>query len=101
MRDHLNAASLGILLRKRTFAIGILALLCASIAAVGQDRALQLDPERTTVHFTLGAALHTVHGNFRLKHGALSLDPASGKLTGEIVVDARSGESGNGTRDRK
>lgn len=93
--------SLGVPFRKRTLVLGILTLLWASIAASAQDKALQLDPERTTIHFTLGAALHTVHGTFRLKHGALSLDPASGKLTGEIVVDTRTGESGNGTRDRK
>jgi len=44
--------------------------------------------------------LHTVHETFRPKHGALRLDPASGRLTGEVVVDTQSGESGNGTRDR-
>lgn len=101
MHDHLNVAHLGILLGKRSFALGVLALLSASVAASAQDLALQLDPGRTTIHFTLGAALHSVHGTFRLKHGALRLDPASGKVTGEIVVDTRSGESGNGTRDRK
>jgi polyisoprenoid-binding protein YceI len=31
----------------------------------------------------------------------LQLDPASGKISGEIVVDARSGESGSNMRDRK
>jgi polyisoprenoid-binding protein YceI len=36
-----------------------------------------------------------------LKHGALQLDPPAGKLTGEIVVDAKSGASGSGMRDRK
>jgi polyisoprenoid-binding protein YceI len=101
MHDHVSVARLGILLRKRSFALGILALLWAGIAASAQERALQLDPARTTIHFTLGAALHTVHGTFRLKDGALSLDPVSGKLTGEIVVDTKSGESGNGMRDRK
>ena len=101
MHDHLNVTRLGILLRTRIFALGILALLWSSIAAAAQDLALRLEPERTTIHFTLGAALHTVHGNFRLKRGALRLDPASGKLTGEIVVDAQSAQSGNGTRDRK
>ncbi len=45
--------------------------------------------------------LHTVHGTFQLKHGALQFDPASGKISGEIVVDAKSGESGSGMRDRK
>ena len=72
-----------------------------SISAADRQSSLQLEPERTTIHFTLGSVLHTVHGTFRLKHGALRLDPAAGRLTGEIVVDTQSGESGNGTRDRK
>jgi polyisoprenoid-binding protein YceI len=45
--------------------------------------------------------LHTVHGTFRLKSGTLQLDRTTGKLSGEIVVDAKSGESGSGMRDRK
>lgn len=73
----------------------------ATVAAAAQSVAFQLDPQRTTVNFTLGDALHTVRGTFHLKQGSLSLDPATGKLTGEIVVDAKSGESGSGMRDRK
>lgn len=42
-----------------------------------------------------------VHGTFQLKRGGLQFDPASGRLNGEIVVDAKSGQSGNGMRDRK
>ena len=57
--------------------------------------------QHTTINFTLGDVLHTVKGTFHLKHGSLLLDPASGKLTGEIIVDAKSGESGSGMRDRK
>lgn len=53
------------------------------------------------MNFTLGDVLHTVRGTFSLKRGNLHLDPASGKLTGEVVVDARSGQSGTGMRDRK
>jgi polyisoprenoid-binding protein YceI len=79
-----------------------LALFAATLtAAAAQDSVLQLDSARTTVRFTLDAALHSVHGTFRLKQGTLRLDPASGKLSGEIVVDAQSGETGNGMRDRK
>jgi polyisoprenoid-binding protein YceI len=63
--------------------------------------ALALDPKHTTINFTLGDVLHTVRGTFQLKHGDLHLDPASGNLTGEIVVDAKSGDSGSGMRDRK
>ncbi|MGH9497315.1 MAG: YceI family protein [Candidatus Sulfotelmatobacter sp.] len=80
---------------------GLAALLAffASVAAA-QDSAFQLDPAQTSVEFTLGDVLHTVHGKFTLKHGALQLDPA-GKISGEIVVDATSGDSGSAMRDRK
>jgi polyisoprenoid-binding protein YceI len=62
---------------------------------------LSIDAAHSTVHWTLDSSLHTVHGTFRVKRGTLSVDPASGKATGEIVVDAASGESGNDSRDRK
>ncbi len=79
--------------------IGLLTV--ASIAAAAQSLAFQLDPQRTVVNFTLADALHTVRGSFRLKQSSLRLDAASGKLAGEIVVDAKSGASGSGMRDRK
>jgi len=69
--------------------------------ARAQQATLQLDPVQSSVNFTLSDVLHTVHGTFRLKHGELQLEASSGKLSGEIVVDARSGESGSGMRDRK
>jgi polyisoprenoid-binding protein YceI len=82
--------------------LALIAFLCLDgIATAAQDVALQVDPQRTTVNFTLGDVLHIVHGTFRLERGSLRLDSASGKLTGEIVVDAKSGQSGNGMRDRK
>lgn len=80
----------------------VVALAAGSITpAAAQNITLQLDPARTPVKITLGAALHTVHGTFHLKSGTLELDTASGKVRGTIVVDARSGETGNGSRDRK
>jgi len=69
--------------------------------ATSQETAFQLDPAQTSVKFTLGDVLHTVHGTFHLKRGALQFEAASGKMSGEIVVDAKSGESGSGMRDRK
>jgi polyisoprenoid-binding protein YceI len=79
------------------FLIFEITLLCAS----AQESTLQLDPSRTAIQFTLDAALHTVHGTFQVKQGELRLNPASGVLSGEILVDARSGQTGNGMRDRK
>jgi polyisoprenoid-binding protein YceI len=82
-----------------TFALAL--LVAMSGFAAGKDVEFQLDAQHSSVDFTLGDVLHTVHGTFHLKEGSLRLDPASGKLAGEIVVDAGSGNSGSGMRDRK
>jgi polyisoprenoid-binding protein YceI len=79
----------------------LLLLSLTILSAAAQQTTLQVDPAHTSVKFTLGDVLHTVHGTFQLKRGALQFEPSSGKLSGEIVVDARSGESGSGMRDRK
>jgi len=60
---------------------------------------VSLDPAQTKIEWTLGATMHSVHGTFRLKSGAVTFDPKSGDAAGEIVVDATSGESGNHDRD--
>jgi polyisoprenoid-binding protein YceI len=79
----------------------IVLLAGAVTPCTAQDTAFQLDPGQTSVKFTLADVLHTVRGSFKLKRGALQFEPASGKITGEIVVDATSGDSGNSMRDRK
>jgi polyisoprenoid-binding protein YceI len=100
----MNTTSRGILRKslskKLRFVVGALALVTA-VAAWAQDESFQLDPAQTTVKFTLTDVLHTVRGDFHLKHGALQFDRASGKISGEVVVDAKSGQSGSGMRDRK
>jgi polyisoprenoid-binding protein YceI len=62
---------------------------------------LSVDPAKSAVHWTVESSLHTVHGTFRVKSGTLSIDAATGKASGEILVDATSGESGNDGRDRR
>ncbi len=75
--------------------------LAFAVGAIAQPVTLLCDPTQTTAKFTLGDTLHTVHGEFKLKRCAVHFDPASGKLDGEIVFDATSGQSGNDGRDRK
>jgi polyisoprenoid-binding protein YceI len=84
----------------RRFSVLVLLIVPATSAAA-QQRTLQVDPSKTSVKFTLGAALHTVNGAFHVKPSALEFDPTSESLSGEILVDAKSGETGNGMRDRK
>jgi polyisoprenoid-binding protein YceI len=78
-------------------AICLLAAGCAS----AQEVVLQCDAARTAAQFTLGDVMHTVKGSFRLKNGEVHFDPASQKISGEILFDATSGQSGNESRDRK
>jgi polyisoprenoid-binding protein YceI len=83
------------------YLLGIAVLVAASALLAGaQDTAFQLDPAQSSVQFTLADVLHTVHGTFKVKEGKLEVDP-SGKMGGEIVVDAASGQTGSGMRDRK
>lgn len=68
------------------------------VAAAAEQR-LVLEPDATTIRFTLGATLHTAEGSVRLERGELRFDPDAGTASGEIVVDATSAETGSGTRD--
>ncbi len=74
----------------------------ATLAQVLQHEIeLNFVPAKTTVNFTLGDILHTVHGSFNLKRGAIRFDPATNKIRGEILVEAASGNSGSSGRDRE
>jgi polyisoprenoid-binding protein YceI len=102
-------------LRLRSLSVGALAIigltlfLSAAASPLRQHTArasaseivLRLDPAQSKVQWTLGSALHTVHGTFVLKSGTVHFDPETGKAGGEIVVSATSGESGNDSRDTR
>jgi polyisoprenoid-binding protein YceI len=78
----------------------LLSFLCLTPLLQAQEK-ISLDPAHSEVHFTLGDVLHVVHGTFKLQEGEVDLDPANGKASGAIIVDALSGQSGNSTRDRR
>ena len=90
---------------KKLLRLSLAPVLCAALltaaAVPAQELSLQLDPAQTKVEFTLGDVLHTVHGKFALRSGNIRLNTATGKASGEIVVDAASGDSGNHSRDHR
>jgi polyisoprenoid-binding protein YceI len=84
-----------------TLSLAAGALLLAAASLPAQETALQFDPAQTHVAFTLADVLHTVHGQFVLKRGTIRFDPQTGKASGELVVDAGTGNSGSAARDRR
>lgn len=99
----------------RSFSFGLLAILGLAIllsaaappprqqltATPTSEIVLSLDPAQSKVHFAVDSTVHTVHGTFNVKSGAVRFDPETGKASGEIVVIASSGDSGNDSRDAR
>jgi polyisoprenoid-binding protein YceI len=93
------------IVRRSNLAARIVALvgICFVLIAPGTAQQVQvkLDPAKTHIDWTLGDVLHTVQGTFQLKSGAIVFDEKTGEASGQIIVDAASGNSGNSTRDSK
>jgi polyisoprenoid-binding protein YceI len=80
--------------------LGCVAIL-SSPTCVAQGTAVAIIPEKSHIDFTVSDTVHTVHGTFQVKEGKLTLDQAKQQISGSLLVDVRSGNSGNRTRDRK
>ncbi len=83
------------------FALACCGMLAFAPTAPAQAFTAKLDPAQTKIAFTLGTTLHTVHGTFQLKSGEVHFDAATGKASGTIVMDARSADTDNKSRDKK
>jgi polyisoprenoid-binding protein YceI len=79
--------------------LAVLPLLCTPFA-LAQHQAFNINPDSSTVAFTLGGH-DTTNGTFRVSKGVVNFDPTSPNLSGLVDVSAASGNSGNTTRDKK
>jgi polyisoprenoid-binding protein YceI len=86
-------------MRNRLALIGTLVMAFA-LSATASERTLAIDPAASKVDFKLGATGHDVEGSFRVEGGSLTFDSATGVMSGEIRVDAKSAKTGNGSRDK-
>lgn len=86
------------------------ALTLLAVPGFGQESApaagaspwrLTVDPAASSVTFLLDATMHEVHGTFAVRSGELRFHPASGRLEGEVVVDAKSADTGSEGRDEE
>ena len=101
MFASLNRNVNAVLSRRWLIANLIAFLFCVPALCQSQQLRLQFDPSKTTIAFTLGDILHTVHGSFELKRGDVEYKIAAKSVSGNLIVDATSGQSGNHSRDRK
>ena len=62
---------------------------------------LEFDPAASQISFSVPTTLHMVHGTFRLRRGVIDYDATTGSASGEIVVDVASGDTDNGSRDKR
>jgi polyisoprenoid-binding protein YceI len=79
--------------------LAALPLLCTPFA-LAQHQAFNINPDSSTVAFTLGGH-DTTNGTFRIAKGVVNFDPSSPNLSGLVDVTAASGNSGNASRDKK
>jgi polyisoprenoid-binding protein YceI len=83
----------------------ILAALPLVVAAAqictAEELFVDLDPAKTQIAFTISDTLHTVHGTFRLKEGQIRFAPNGNAMSGDVIVDAASGDSGSAARDKR
>jgi polyisoprenoid-binding protein YceI len=77
-----------------------LPLLCTPFA-LAQHQAFNINPDASTVAFTLPSNHDATNGTFHVEKGTVTFDPSSPNLSGLVVVSASSGNTGNASRDKK
>ena len=83
----------------RRFNLFLALLLAMPLAAA--ERTVRLDPQSSSVRFTLDATGHTVRGTIDVLAGELRYDPDSGSISGTVSLDATSADTENRRRDSK
>ncbi len=84
----------------RSWVLAFLALVVPSSLAA-QTYSFDLDVAATEIRFVVDSTLHKVHGTAQALRGSLRIDTERGEAEGQVVVDARSFETGNARRDKQ
>ncbi|MBV9484337.1 MAG: YceI family protein [Acidobacteria bacterium] len=87
--------------RLLSVAVWNLVLITGVLQLHAQEMTFELNRARTKIDFSLSASLHTVHGVFQLQTGTIHFNPSTEAVSGTVVADATSAETGNKSRDRK
>jgi polyisoprenoid-binding protein YceI len=87
----------------KTFALSICVVLTLVLTpgAKAQHQTFTVNPDASTLTFTLDGTGHYVHGTFHVQSGTVDFDRSTSKISGTVVVSAASGDSGDNGRDKK
>ncbi len=86
--------------RPAMLSLAALACFVFSASAARAQTRYHVDAATSHVGFHLGG-FHDVNGVFKVTSGHITFQKSSGKMSGDVVVSAASGHSGNSARDKK
>jgi len=84
----------------RNFAVLALAAALGS-AALAQHQTFVVNPDGSQVKITLNTTHEVVNGTFHVQSGSIQFGHDAPDMTGSVVVLSGSGNTGNGSRDKK
>lgn len=84
----------------KSFAVFALAVILAPVA-LAQHQTFVVNPDASEVKITLKTTHEVVNGTFHVQSGSIEFDRATPAMSGSVVVLAGSGQTGNGSRDKK
>ena len=84
----------------RSLKVFVVAALLAP-AAFAQHQTFVVNPDGSQVKITLNTTHEIVNGTFHLQSGSIDFDRNTLKVAGSVVVLSASGNTGNGSRDKR
>ena len=85
----------------KSFAVLALAAVIAATLALAQHQTYAVNPDASQVKITLNTTREVVNGTFHIQSGSIEFDRGDAKMSGSVVVLAGSGNTGNGSRDKR
>ncbi len=80
---------------------GLAVALMVAPAALAQHQTFAVNPDVSEVKMTLNTTHEVVNGTFHVQSGTIEFDRSGPKMAGSVVVLAGSGNTGNGSRDKR
>ena len=70
-------------------------------AAIAQHQTFAVNSDASEVKMTLNTTHEVVNGTFHIQSGWIEFDRGTAKISGSVVVLSGSGNTGNGSRDKR